>query len=60
MIIMMRRTKSGVIEGELEVTIGKRADPGVVAIAPENTPHSVLALTDAKAIAVDYPLREDF
>lgn len=52
-----------VIEGELEVTIkgvAKKAGPGMVAIVPQNTPHSVVALSDGKAIVADYPLRPDF
>lgn len=50
-----------VLEGELEVTIGKetqRAGPGSIAIAPANTAHKVVALTNGKAMIVDYPLRE--
>jgi quercetin dioxygenase-like cupin family protein len=52
-----------VIEGELEVTIdGKSqiAKPGVVAIVPANSHHSVRALTDGRLIVVDYPSRPDF
>jgi quercetin dioxygenase-like cupin family protein len=52
-----------VIEGELQVTVDGAAQvarPGVVAIVPPNTPHSVVALTDGKAIVIDYPLREGF
>jgi unsaturated pyranuronate lyase len=51
-----------VIEGELEVTIdGERqvAAPGMVAIVPPNTAHSVRALTDGRAIIVDHPRRWD-
>jgi quercetin dioxygenase-like cupin family protein len=29
----------------------------MAAIIPPNTPHSVVALTDGKAIVIDYPLR---
>jgi quercetin dioxygenase-like cupin family protein len=52
-----------VIQGELEVTIDgvtqiARAD--LVAIVPSNARHSVKALTDGRAIIVDYPLRRDF
>ena len=50
-----------VIEGELEVTIGdltERAGPGFVAIVPPDTSHEVRALTNGKAIVVDYPLRK--
>jgi quercetin dioxygenase-like cupin family protein len=49
-----------VIEGELEVTVAgetHRAGPGMAAIVPPNTTHSVVALTDGRAIVVDYPLR---
>ncbi|HEY1751973.1 MAG TPA: cupin domain-containing protein [Caulobacteraceae bacterium] len=51
-----------VIEGELEVTIDGAAQvarPGVVAIVPPNTRHSVRALSDGRAIIVDHPLRLD-
>ena len=52
-----------VIEGELEVTIdgvAQIARSGTVAIVPENVRHSVKALTDGRAIIVDYPRRRDF
>lgn len=52
-----------VIEGELEVTIdGKSqvAKPGVVAIVPPNSRHSVRALTNGRLIVVDHPARPDF
>ena len=52
-----------VIEGELEVTIDGAAQvarAGWVAIVPGNVRHSVKALTDGKAIIVDYPARRDF
>ncbi len=52
-----------VIEGELEVTIdgvARVARAGVVAIVPENARHSIKALTDGRAIIVDYPRRGDF
>jgi quercetin dioxygenase-like cupin family protein len=52
-----------VIEGELEVTIDgitQIARAGMVAIVPSNVRHSVKALTDGRAIIVDYPLRRDF
>ena len=51
-----------VIEGELEVTIdgvAQVAQAGVVAIVPANARHSVKALTDGRAIIVDYPLRRE-
>jgi quercetin dioxygenase-like cupin family protein len=50
-----------VIDGELEITIGGvtgRAGPGTVAIVPPDTPHSVRALSNGKAIIADYPLRD--
>ncbi len=51
-----------VIEGELELTIDGAAQiarPGVVAIVPSNVRHSVKALSDGKAIIVDYPVRRE-
>ncbi|MGA9723065.1 MAG: cupin domain-containing protein [Candidatus Binatus sp.] len=51
-----------VIDGHLEVTIGGKtqvAGPGCVAIVPPDTTHFVKALTDGRAIVVDYPLRRD-
>jgi quercetin dioxygenase-like cupin family protein len=52
-----------VTEGELELTINgatQIAKPGFVAIVPANARHSVKALTDGRAIIVDYPLRQGF
>jgi quercetin dioxygenase-like cupin family protein len=52
-----------IIEGELEITIGEErhcAGAGFVGIVPPNTRHAVRALTDGKAIVVDYPIREGF
>jgi quercetin dioxygenase-like cupin family protein len=52
-----------VIEGELEVTIdgvAQIARAGIVAIVPANAHHSVKALTDGRAIIVDYPVRLGF
>ena len=52
-----------VVEGELEVTIDGAAQiarAGLVAIVPSNARHSVKALTDGRAIIVDYPLRREF
>jgi quercetin dioxygenase-like cupin family protein len=52
-----------VIEGELEVTIDGVASvawAGLVAIVPANVRHSIKALTDGRAIIVDYPRRLDF
>ena len=51
-----------VIEGKLELNIdGERqvARPGLVGIVPSNVRHSVKALTDGRAITVDYPLRTE-
>src|SRR5579859_2227236 len=51
-----------VIEGELELTIDgvkQVARPGLVGVVPSNVRHSVKALTDGRAIIVDYPLRSD-
>jgi quercetin dioxygenase-like cupin family protein len=52
-----------VIEGELEMTIDgvvHIARAGLVAIVPANVRHSAKALTDGRAIIVDYPLRREF
>ena len=49
-----------VIEGELEITVDGAAQivgAGMAAIVLPNVPHSVKALTDGKAIVVDYPTR---
>jgi quercetin dioxygenase-like cupin family protein len=51
-----------VLEGELEVTIeGEKqiARPGIAVIVPSGVGHSIKALTDGKAIIVDYPLRRE-
>ena len=51
------------VEGELQVTIdgvSQIARPGLVAIVPGNVPHSIKALTDGRAIIVDYRLRREF
>ena len=51
-----------VIEGEIELTmdgVAQIARPGLVAIIPPNTRHSAKALTDGRAIIVDYPLRPE-
>jgi quercetin dioxygenase-like cupin family protein len=52
-----------VIEGELEVTIDGRSHivkPGLVAIVPVNSRHSVRALINERLIVVDHPARPDF
>lgn len=51
-----------VIEGELEMTIDgvtKIVRPGLIAIVPGNARHSVRALTNGRAIIVDFPLRPE-
>jgi len=52
-----------VIDGELEVTIdgaSRIAKPGLVAIVPANSRHSVKALTNGRLIVVDHPPRREF
>ncbi len=52
-----------VIEGELELTIDGEAQiarAGIVAIVPGNARHSVKALSDGRAIIVDFPQRREF
>jgi quercetin dioxygenase-like cupin family protein len=52
-----------VIEGELEMTIEGAVEfvrAGLVAVVPSNARHSVKALSDGRAIIVDYPLRREF
>ena len=52
-----------VIDGELEVVIDGAVQvvrAGLVAIVPSNARHSVRALTDGRAIIIDYPLRREF
>jgi quercetin dioxygenase-like cupin family protein len=52
-----------VIEGELEMTVDgvvQIVRPGFVAIVPSGARHSVKALTDGRAIIVDYPVRPEF
>jgi quercetin dioxygenase-like cupin family protein len=52
-----------VLEGELEVTIDGKAEiarPGMVAIVPGEVKHSIRALSDGRAIIVDYPRRPEF
>ena len=52
-----------VIEGELELTIEGEpqiARAGIVAIVPGNARHSVKALTDGRAIIIDFPKRRGF
>lgn len=52
-----------VIEGELELTIDgvtQVVRPGMAGIVPSNVSHSVKALTNGRAIIVDYPVRPEF
>jgi len=52
-----------VIEGTLEVTVDGEtqvARPGMAAIIPGGVRHAVRALTDGRAIIVDYPVRREF
>lgn len=47
-----------VLEGQVEITIGDQshlAEPGVAAIVPADTLHSVKALTNGRLLIVDYP-----
>jgi quercetin dioxygenase-like cupin family protein len=49
-----------IIEGQLELTIAEEtqmAGPGCAAVIPPDTAHSIKALTDVRAIVVDYPRR---
>jgi len=51
-----------VIEGELELTIDgvpHIARSGIVAIVPSGVRHSVKALSDGRAIIVDFPVRPE-
>ena len=50
-----------VIEGRLEITVADETrvlGPGSAAVVPPNTRHSIKAVTDARAIVVDHPLRK--
>ncbi len=50
-----------VVEGSLEVTVDGEtfvAGPGCAAVVPPNARHSVRALTAARAIVVDHPVRD--
>jgi quercetin dioxygenase-like cupin family protein len=50
-----------IIDGRLQITIAgeaKVAGPGCAAIVPPNTLHSVKALSNVRAIVVDYPRRD--
>jgi unsaturated pyranuronate lyase len=51
-----------VIEGEFEITVAGEtviAGPGLVAVVPANTPHSVTGLSEGRAIVVDHPPRSE-
>jgi quercetin dioxygenase-like cupin family protein len=50
-----------VIDGQLEITIAGEAQvigPGCAAVVPPGTSHYVKALSDVRAIVVDYPRRD--
>ena len=50
-----------IIEGELEISVegvARRLGSGCAAIVPPDTRHGVRAISDGKAIVVDYPLRD--
>ena len=50
-----------IIDGQLEITIAGEtqvAGPQCAAIVPPDTAHSIKALTDVRAIVVDYPRRD--
>lgn len=50
-----------VIEGTLEFTLDgevREAGPGAAAIVPSRVPHAVRALTDARVIIANQPVRE--
>ena len=52
-----------VLEGELAVTIDgvtAIAGPGMAAIVPAHTRHSVVARTDGRALVADHPSRPGF
>ena len=49
-----------VVEGAIVISIDgveRTVGQGGVAVVPPNTPHSVRALTHARAVIADYPLR---
>ena len=51
-----------VMEGEVEFTLDGRSKvikPGMAAVVPGGVKHSIKALTDGRAMIVDYPLRPD-
>ena len=50
-----------VIDGQLQITISgetRVAGPGCAAVIPPGAAHSVKALTEVRAIVVDYPRRQ--
>jgi len=52
-----------IVAGEIELTIDGTshiARPSMAAIVPADTTHSAKALSDGKAIVIDYPLRLGF
>lgn len=51
-----------VIEGELDITVNEqtqRVRAGMAAIVPDEATHSVVALSDGRAIVVSHPVRDD-
>ena len=50
------------IEGTFELTVdgeSKTMEPGMIAVIPQNAPHSGKAVTLSRVIDVFYPVRED-
>jgi mannose-6-phosphate isomerase-like protein (cupin superfamily) len=49
-----------VVEGEVVLVVDgqeRRLGPGMAAVVPPNTPHSVKAAGTCRAIVTDYPIR---
>ena len=52
-----------ILEGVVEITVdgvAQVARPGIVAVVPPNTTHSVRALEAGRAVVIDHPLRLGF
>ena len=52
-----------IVEGQLEVTVDgetRIVNAGDVAVVPGDVPHSVVALTDARAVVANHPIRTAF
>src|ERR687891_243785 len=48
------------IDGRFEVSLDGQthvAEPGCAAVVPPNAPHAIKALTEGRALVVDYPVR---